>query len=448
MLKIPQPRFNLKSPKSAEATLIFLVFRFNGNRIQHSTSITIHPKDWDFRSQKPKLNSQNPRLFEISNELEALSSKCIQIYLDSNYGRISINDFKLKLCESNEELESSFNEALEGSPLIDFIEKELESMKASKMKLGSYKSFLTHANLIREFSSIHYNSTPLKFEDIDWNFRLKLIDWLSDKNVQLGYGNKTLKILNQFMERARRKKLHSNTEYLGAGWTVRPTKAKGQLVTLSIDELEAISKMELDGHLAKIRDILLIGCGTGQRHSDFSKYRPENFYTTQSGIPILSFVSDKTATPTKVPLNIFPWLIPVLEKHGYKTPQMSNQKFNDGLKDLCELMELNQPILVVNQYMGRKPRIEKLFELKKNLVASHICRRSFATNLYLLEINLSQIMPITGHSTESQLKQYIGLDVEQNAEEVGKKFKYGSIQYTYPSDQPRSIKSQHNCYAS
>jgi hypothetical protein len=110
---------------------------------------------------------------------------------------------------------------------------------------------------------------------------------------------------------------------------------------------------------------------------------------------------------------------------------MSNQKFNDGLKELCELMQMNQPILVVNQYMGRNPRKKKLFESKKNLVASHICRRSFATNLYLLGIRLSQIMPTKGHSTEFQLKQYIGLDIEQNAEDVGQKILNRTISYYY-----------------
>ena len=32
--------------------------------------------------------------------------------------------------------------------------------------------------------------------------------------------------------------------------------------------------------------------------------------------------------------------------------------------------------------------------------------------------NLAQIMPMTGHATESQLRQYIGIDNEMNAEEI------------------------------
>lgn len=46
------------------------------------------------------------------------------------------------------------------------------------------------------------------YEDVDWNFRLRLIDWLGEREAMLSCGNKALGIPRQFMERARRKKLH------------------------------------------------------------------------------------------------------------------------------------------------------------------------------------------------------------------------------------------------
>jgi integrase len=95
------------------------------------------------------------------------------------------------------------------------------------------------------------------------------------------------------------------------------------------------------------------------------------------------------------------------------------QKFNDGLKELCELAGFNDRTLIVEQYMGRKARLEKYYVEKFKVVSSHCCRRSFATNLYRMGYQLSQIMPMTGHSTESQLRQYIGIDNEQNAESIG-----------------------------
>ncbi len=220
------------------------------------------------------------------------------------------------------------------------------------------------------------------------------------------------------LERARRKKLHSNTDYLGDGWTIPRKKAKGEKAILNAQELGILANLELSGHLEKVRDICLIGAGTGQRYSDFSKYTPDNFYRTLNGISILSLISIKTDTPTKVPLNIFPWLIPVLEKHEYTTPKMAMQKFNDSIKQICKMAGFTEKILKVEQYLGRKARVKKFYISKHEDVASHVCRRSFATNLYRMGYRLAQIMPMTGHSTESQLREYIGIDTEQNAEEI------------------------------
>ena len=283
------------------------------------------------------------------------------------------------------------------------------------MPSSTLRSFKLHINILHRFAKYRGNFT---YEDIDWNFRLEIIDWLTEQNVQLSYGNKTLKVIHNFMERARRKKLHENTSYKGKGWTVGQKKVRGHKVILTMQELEVLANLKLWGIAETARDLFLIGAGTGQRFSDFSKYEPDNFYRTINGIPLLSVISQKTHTPVKIPLNIFPWLIPILEKHNYQSPSISLQKFNEFIKDICKKAGFRNQVLKVEQFMGRKPRIEKGYVEKYTEVASHTCRRSFATNLYRMGYSLAQIMAITGHSTESQLREYIGIDAEENAEKM------------------------------
>ena len=424
MAKLPIPKFNLRLPKAEKETLISLYFRYRGKRLVYSTGYSIHPKDWDSKTQRPIPQERRPDLFAIKRALDDLTALCTSIYIESDYGAICFEEFKQRLdIKTGKEVTPEPSEAdLENNNpnFFEFIEQELADMQAAKMKRGSFKIFKRHAAILKEFAeAISKNGKLFTYEDVDWDLRLKLVDWLTARNVQLAYGNKTLKILRQFLEKAKRKKLHSNSDYYGSGWVVSCKKAKGQTVTFNIDELNQLAEMRLSGHLEKIRDICLIGAGTGQRFSDFAQYSPENFYQTMSGIPILSLISTKTDTPTKVPLNIFPWLIPILEKHDYSTPKMSMQKFNNGIKELIKLAGFDDQVLIVEQYMGRKARIEKYYQQKYEAVSSHICRRSFATNLYRMGYRLSQIMPMTGHSTESQLRQYIGIDNEQNAEEIG-----------------------------
>lgn len=413
MARIPNPKFNLRAPQSKNETLIFLVYRYRGKRLLHSTGFSIHPSDWDFKKQRPIEKERRPDLWAIREQIDDLSSYCKSIYIEANYGAIDVLEFKEKL-----ELKANPPEPgpeIRKLSFFDFVKEELAEMKAHGMRLSSYKPFKLHAGILKEFAQERGRFT---YEDVDWNFRLELIDWLAGRNAQVAYGNKTLSILRQFLERARRKKYHSNTDYHGSGWMIPRKKAEGQKVILTPEELEVLYRLKLSGLKDTVRDLFLIGAGTGQRFSDYSRYTPSHFYRTPSGAPLLSVISQKTDMPAKIPLNLFPWLIPTLEKCEYKSPKVSMQKFNMHIKEICEQAGISEEVLKVEQYMGRKAVVEKIFVPKHTLVSSHTCRRSFATNLYLMGYKLAQIMPMTGHSTEAQLRQYIGIDAEENAEAI------------------------------
>ena len=59
---------------------------------------------------------------------------------------------------------------------------------------------------------------------------------------------------------------------------------------------------------------------------------------------------------------------------------------------------------------------------KDELVTSHICRRSFATNHYG-KLSTPVIMSITGHKTETEFLKYIGKTPKDNAEVLNKYWK-------------------------
>jgi integrase len=54
---------------------------------------------------------------------------------------------------------------------------------------------------------------------------------------------------------------------------------------------------------------------------------------------------------------------------------------------------------------------------KYELITSHSCRRSFASNLYGKLPNMT-IMAITGHKTETQFLKYIKITPKENAEKL------------------------------
>lgn len=415
MAKIPKPRFNLKAPNSPSDTLIFLVFRYRGKKLLYSTEMSVAPCDWDFDTQRPKQLERRFDLWTISQQLDALKNWCQEVYIQNDYGAIEVADFKTELDVRQGKLDGASEKKIRVG-FLQFMDIELAEMKAKGMSYSSWEPYRRHARILQRFAE---EEGRFDYEDVDWNFRFKLIDWLTEQGVSLNYGNKTLSTLKQFLERARRKKLHTNIQYHGNGWIVSQRKAKGQLIYLDRKELQKLADLPLTGRLKRSRDLFLIGAGTGQRFSDYSRYKPENFYTTAKGVPLLSIISQKTHVPTKVPLNLFPWLIPVLEEYEYTSPTTYNQKLNEDIKEIAQLAGLIDKVLVVNQFIGRKARITKSYAKKWEYVCTHTCRRSFATNLYRMGYSLAQIMPITGHAKETQLRDYIGLDAEENAEAIG-----------------------------
>lgn len=415
MAKLPKPRFNLKFPKEKNETLIFMVFRYRGLRLLYSTGLSVLPSEWNAKRQRPIEKERRPDLWAIRRQLDDLDAHCRAIYIESGYGQISVKSFKEQLDFKTGRTEPEAKEA----PLsfFDFVDQEIKGMEGQGIRPNSVIPYKLHADILRRFAAEEGGFT---FDDVDWNFRLRLIDWLSARNAQLAYGNKTLSILRQFMERARRKELHTNNKYQGTGWRITQKKASSIPVTLSLEELQRLADWKLKGYMKKVRDLFLIGAGTGQRFSDYSCYTPAQFYTTAGGVPILSVIAQKTDVPAKIPLTLFPWLLPILEEYDYRTPTLSMQKLNEGLKTLCRDAGFTEEVLVVEQYIGRKARIEKLYRPKCELISSHTCRRSFATILYKMGYTLAQIMPMTGHATESQLRAYIGIDAEENAERIAR----------------------------
>ena len=100
---------------------------------------------------------------------------------------------------------------------------------------------------------------------------------------------------------------------------------------------------------------------------------------------------------------------------------ISLQKFNEYMKDVVKICGFHEPTegKKFNKDARRKDEPTEGKKLNKEtgrnelgiypkheLTTSHTLRRSFATNWYL-KMEISEIMEITGHTKESQFREYI-----------------------------------------
>ncbi|MCM4173525.1 hypothetical protein DHD32_18775 [Arenibacter sp. TNZ] len=182
-------------------------------------------------------------------------------------------------------------------------------------------------------------------------------------------------------------------------------------VYLTFEEIEIIRDLELTNeHLQNARDWLVISCYTGQRVSDFMRF-DKDMIRIDEGKHLLEFKQKKTGKLMTIPIS--KEVRKVLAKRNGDFPRaISDQKYNDYIKDVAEAAELFE-------LAEGKKRIDITPKEKKStwrdvtgkypkwqLVSSHIGRRSFATNHYG-KVPTSYLINITGHGSEKMFLSYI-----------------------------------------
>lgn len=121
-------------------------------------------------------------------------------------------------------------------------------------------------------------------------------------------------------------------------------------------------------------------------------------------------------TKDKVVIPLHPMVGTILNKyHGNLPNNISNQKFNDYIKEACKIAGINESV----SKSITKGGINRSKNYKKwELVSSHTARRSFATNLYKSGFPTISIMAITGHKTEKAFLTYIRVTPEEHARKL------------------------------
>ena len=196
-------------------------------------------------------------------------------------------------------------------------------------------------------------------------------------------------------------------------------RASVEKIYLTIEDITAIEKIEenkLSDSLKNVRDWLIISCFTGQRISDFMRFNSE-MIRIENDKKLIEFKQVKTGKLMTVPLH--PKVIEILDKNNGSFPYpISDQKYNDYLKEVCEIAGLTTMVkgskLIETNGLFRK--VSKEYR-KCDLVSSHIGRRSFATNFYG-KIPTTYLIYVTGHSSEEMFLNYIGKSNKDLALEI------------------------------
>mgnify|MGYP000439325049 CR=1 FL=1 len=217
--------------------------------------------------------------------------------------------------------------------------------------------------------------------------------------------------------------------------TIKGYSVKRDVIYLTFDELEIIEKKTFEREaLNNAKDWLIIGCFIGQRVSDLLSLTSKNL-TTVSGMAMISLKQQKTGKQVMIPIH--EKVNAILKKNKGSFPKkIADQKFNKHIKEVCKIAGIDEVIYGGKMVKDEETEItRKQFGMfpKHELVSSHICRRSFASNFYG-EIPTSLLKDITAHSTEQQFLSYIGKSSSDSALQVAE---YWSKQAAQAKKEPQ-----------
>lgn len=401
-------RFNLRDAKAKDKTAILLIVSHYGKRLKVATGLHCSPSQWNAKTNRPKAG-QLAHVRERLNQIEAIAEKIL-----STAGYLTQTDFSNLLNEATGKIEAS-----KTPYLLAFIRQYCEEneRKALKTSATTIFNFVTKST-VESWGKINFDkakSSDILFDSIDWNFREKLYRYCLDNGFSISYTQSKLKHLAQFINEARKRGHHSNSISIESGFQEVKQVVKQLPVTLTLEELNRLASLELTGQDEKVRDLFLIGLFTGQRFSDYSSIKPNQI--KGGGV---FFRQQKTGALVEIDLDMFAGLVPqclgdLLTKYGNQSPALTRGAngsviFNRSIKFLCRRAAITAKIEWITTN-GGKVKTEMLE--KWQVVSSHTCRRSFATLWAKMGLPLADIASATGHTTEKQLMEYVGLTHEE-----------------------------------
>lgn len=378
------------------------------------TGLSVLIDDWSETKQrlKPKATSQKRDFF--NHQLEQLERHIFDNYNFDYNSRKYISNLWLK-----ETVNSFFGRVTaDENYKIYFVEWITVFIKDAHKRIykgrpiseRTIKNYTTTLNKLKAFEKLQNHR--YRFEEIDLNFHRDFIYYCS--NIEKLNNNSIGTLINRIKTFCTNIELDGypiNPKYKHRDFNSPTNETRD--IYLTDKEINTIAKHDFSNseRLDNARDLFVIGLRTGLRVSDFLRIGKDNILGN-----IINITTQKTNQNLFIPIH--PQFQEILNKRSGEFPrEITDQKFNLYIKEICEIVGFKEKTsgAKINSDTNRK---EFGIFPKHELVTSHICRRSFATNLFLGGFDNATIMKATGHKSETQFLKYIKSTQEEHLQKI------------------------------
>ncbi len=296
--------------------------------------------------------------------------------------------------------------------IFDFIDQYISDNSATRVKgsLSVYRALSVHLKAYETAKAkrITFDSIDYKFFQSFHNFLINRTKANKDGEVSSLLNNttiaKVLSTLKTFLGYAKLHEIKLNENY-------RDFKIKRdsmEVIALTQKEFDALYSFDLSDNkrLDQVRDVFCFSCVTGLRYSDLNQLRREHLKDSEISITVT-----KTKERLIIPLSDYSNnILAKYEGMQKPLPVISSQNMNIYLKELCELVGIDEDVEIV-RYRGaiREANVYPKFEL----ISAHTGRKTFVTLSLERGMSAEEVMTITGHSDYKSFKRYVKITEER-----------------------------------
>lgn len=419
-----------KAEESTGLSLIYLQFKYKGNKLVFSFSQSIDPDNWNANKQRVKSNKQTTADGDhsLNDLLHNLKEICEKAYKDELKNGTPTTDtlkqYLVRFINQNTDAENIERETL-FSLLDRFTSGEVKISRGEKKKIGrarargTINNFETLKKHLLNFERL--KRYRIDFDNINKEFFNKYTTFLKDhlpakyKDWTPGISNssiaKDIRTLKVVMNEAVENGYTNNQEFKKAYFSYAEDEADS--VYLSDQEIIKLSRRDFSNNkkLEQVRDLFVFSSFIGLRYSDISSIGPDNIVSIEGEL-FIKTITQKTKELVIIPCN--PIVLKIFDKYQSNQNRLprafANQVYNRYVKDVCKMAGLTE-----KGRLSTDPKKE-LWEC----ISSHTARRSFATNLYLDGYPVNEIMKCTSHKTEKAFWKYIKVSKLDSAKRLSK----------------------------
>ena len=397
--------FLYRSTKDKGNLHLRLLYRFNETDFVFgvNTKYEVSKIYWSKQHKKKSKDVNITNLQkDVNNELDKIESHILNAFNSVNPGEVNKEWLQTQI-------DYYYNPPQQAkklpTDLLNYFDVVIENKKG-KISNDSIKIYNTSKQLLTRYQKSI--KKPILLTDVNNDFQVDFEKYCVNNMYAQNTICKLLKVI---------KAVCNDAKYNGLEVSYQLEKIKGKQskvdsIYLTFDDLtkiEKIKKSKLTESLYNAKDWLIISCYCGQRVSDFMRFT-NDMVRIENGKHLIEFTQKKTGKIMTIPLH--PKVLEILNKRKGMFPYaISDQKYNDYIKLVCQTAKLNE--IVKGGKLEETATESGIFRKKTamhqkwELVTSHIGRRSFATNFYGT-IPTSYLIYVTGHSTEVMFLNYIG----------------------------------------